>query len=101
MSIEGGNFRCDPTGFKATTVKKWNEHAQECGLHTESGETVCISCGRGIAYKHLPFRPLAPDGSKNIQLQCEDCMSAAMGSFKEAKAAMKDDEDDNKRRSKK
>jgi DNA-directed RNA polymerase subunit RPC12/RpoP len=80
MVLEGGDFRCDPTGYKTTSVNKWNEHCiNECDLHGETGSTACITCGVGIEYKHIPFFPLAEDGSKNIQLQCPDCSERTRG----------------------
>jgi hypothetical protein len=80
MSIEGGAFKCPITGFETMEIPEWNKHCMEdCDKHGESGSTVCISCGAGIEYQHIPYRPLAPDGSKGIALQCENCMSAMMG----------------------
>ena len=64
MAIEGGNFRCPSTGFSTPDPLEWNKHAEECGIHTESGRTQCISCGAGIEYNHIPFKPLTPDGSR-------------------------------------
>jgi DNA-directed RNA polymerase subunit RPC12/RpoP len=51
----------------------------QCDLHTESGETVCITCGTGIAYRHVPFFPLAEDGSKGVRLQCNECSDKTRG----------------------
>ena len=37
------------------------------------GSGFCQGCGAVIEFSGLPFQPLGPDGSKNIQLRCDDC----------------------------
>ena len=79
MSIEGGNFRCflhtDKKGnpFETSKIDDWNAHCTKAEGHTEMGSGFCQGCGEVIEFTDLPFQPLGPDGSKNIQLRCDDC----------------------------
>lgn len=79
MSVEGGNFKCFIHGtkggkpFEADTIDAWNKHCTTTEGHTEMGSGFCQGCGEVIEFTDLPFQPLGPDGSKNIQLRCDDC----------------------------
>lgn len=84
--IEGGNFRCISTGFETGDRKEWNEHAIECGRHTERGTTSCVGCGEVIQFEDLPFVPFAIDGSKPIALRCDDCEESMRGNVKVTKS---------------
>jgi hypothetical protein len=84
--IEGGNFKCTATDFETGDRSEWNEHAKECGKHTERGSTICMGCGEPIEFSGLPFVPYNPiDGSKTIQLRCDDCETTMKGSVKVTK----------------
>lgn len=79
--IEGGAFDCGIHNFKTESVDEWNKHCTE-ELHTESGVTHCTSCNEIIEFEDLPYKQFGPDGRKNVQLMCEDCQKATMGSGK-------------------
>ena len=50
-------------------------------------EKLLVShCGVKIIFTDLPWHKLAADGSKNIQLRCEDCDSKMVGQVKRSKA---------------
>ena len=81
--IEGGaTFRCGIHGFETQNIDEWNDHCHNNPDHTEEGFTQCISCGTDIQFSGLPFHKLGPDGSKNIQLRCEDCENKMMGNVR-------------------
>lgn len=81
--VEGGAFKCSGQDFETESVAEWNKHCQEHTVHTESGETRCITCGDKVFFEGLPFHPIdEKTGSKNIALRCEDCDNKTMGSVK-------------------
>lgn len=83
--IEGsGVLECFRHDFKTKSINEWNDHCDD-GDHFEMGSTACISCGEQIQFEGLPYVRFKPDGSKGIQLQCEDCSSA----IKSSKVKMK------------
>ena len=77
--LEGsGIFQCFRHEFETRSIAEWNTHCSD-GDHFEEGNTCCISCGERIEFSGLPFVPFKPDGSKGIQLQCDECSSAIKG----------------------
>lgn len=82
--LEGGPLTCGTHKFEAKNVDDWNKHWVKYGVedgHYEQGKTNCTTCGVRISYTHLPPRPYV-NGSKNIQLQCEDCRKETVGKAK-------------------
>lgn len=72
-TIEGGNYRC-PHGIDTDSVDEWNKHCSDPeNGHTESGTTVCVSCGDPMIFINHPFFPIDAKGSKNVSLRCEEC----------------------------
>lgn len=80
--VEGTAFHCNIHDYETSSIDDWNEHCFGNPEHTEQGTTKCISCGVILDFTDLPFHKLAPDGSKNISLKCEDCESKSMGQVK-------------------
>lgn len=80
--LEGGAFKCDKHDLETSDVTEWNEHCFGNPEHTESGTTVCRSCGVAIAFTNLPFHKLDNAGSKNISLKCPDCEAQSTGTVK-------------------
>lgn len=80
--IEGGAFRCYIHNFETESIDKWNKHCTTEEGHTETGNTLCITCGQRIHFTDLPFHPLDVRGSKNIQLRCEECDQKTTGKVK-------------------
>jgi hypothetical protein len=80
--IEGGVFKCDKHGIETASVEEWNDHCYGNPEHTESGTTVCRSCGVAIEFSELPFHKLDVAGSKNISLTCPKCEQQAEGTVK-------------------
>jgi DNA-directed RNA polymerase subunit RPC12/RpoP len=81
--VEGGAFKCSAHDFETESVAEWNQHCRDNPIHTESGETLCTSCGTKIFFEKLPYHPIDINtGSKNISLRCEDCEDKMMGSVK-------------------
>lgn len=78
----GGEFICSSHDFRTRSIDEWNNHCFGNPEHYEIGSTVCIQCFEPIEFTNLPFHKLAPDGSKNIQLRCEECESKTVGNVK-------------------
>jgi hypothetical protein len=81
--VEGGEFVCYKDGYKTDNIEEWNEHCSTIeddgsgNTHIiDEGTTSCIVCGDLIEFQ-IPFRPKKADGSKDIQLRCNECEEAA------------------------
>ncbi len=85
--LEGTPFHCSIHDVTANSIEEWNSHCYGNPEHTDQGETACITCGVKIIFTDLPWHKLANDGSKNIQLRCEDCEQKMVGQVKRSKAA--------------
>jgi hypothetical protein len=77
--VEGGNFQCYIHDYETANISDWNEHCLNTEGHTEEGTTTCTRCGVQVQFSGLPFHPIKEDGSKGIQLMCEDCSSQTHG----------------------
>jgi hypothetical protein len=78
--IEGGNFKCPPTGFETAEREEWNNHClEDCDKHTMHGATTCQGCGDIIQFKGLPFQPFKADGTIGIALRCDECEEKSKG----------------------
>ena len=85
--VEGGAFKCSRHDFETESIKEWNEHCKDNDAHTESGETLCVSCGEKVLFEDLPYHPIDErTGSKNISLRCEECENKTVGTVKRTTA---------------
>lgn len=88
--VEGGAFKCAAEEFETESIKEWNDHCKSHTIHTESGETLCVSCGDKVYFEDLPYQPIDErTGSKNISLRCEECDNKAVGKVKRSKSKSK------------
>jgi hypothetical protein len=73
-----GILECGRHDFKTTDVNQWNMHCSD-GDHFEEGTTACKHCKKQIHFQRIPFHPYKPDGTKGIELDCNECRTAQYG----------------------
>jgi hypothetical protein len=85
--VEGGAFKCAAHDFETESVKEWNDHCDGDPMHTEQGETLCVSCGDKVYFEDLPYHRInEKTGSKDISLKCEECDNKSVGKVKRSKS---------------